>query len=425
MRRPTAADHVPTILQALLCASLLLQPVQCLRLPANLQAPDLAALVWIAIAAPWLHAQGRARSLPLLGPFLLLSAASAVAAACSSDPVDSATSLLVEAWLYAWFAALTLALSASDGRARARILACWVAGALGNGVVCLTQFVRPDLQSSMSAALGAFGALDPFRPSGLFENCNSAAFFQLSALAPLAALRPRSAIALPCATVLLLSILATGSMGALLALATAATTALAAVLWIQRDAAAFAKHALAGIALGGIATAVAFAATLADPAFAERVDYVLTGRGEGSAQSRMELWTRGVELLHERFLPFGIGPDRFKALAGFGMHNDALATAVERGMLGVAAVATFALAALLAAVRVAANGAVARDRAAVVPIAALAACAALSTTHEILHQRPLWLLLALLCAMDQRRCPRTSCSTDAMTCSTSASSIRE
>lgn len=416
---------VPTILLSLLCASLLLQPLQCLRLPANLQAPDLAALAWIALAAPWLLAAGRSRPVPLLGPFLLLLAASSVSAACSRDPVDSMTALAVETWLYGWFVALTFAFAASDERARRRILGSWVAAGVGNGLWILAQFARPDLQAAASAALGSFGSLDPFRPSGMFENCNSAAFFQLSALAPLATLRPRLRVTLPCGLALVLSILATGSMGALIGLAAAAAAALAGALFVQRDAATFARWTVVGAAVAAFVATVAAAATLADPEFAHRVDYVLTGRGEGSAQSRMGLWTRGVELLRKEFLPFGIGPDRFKAVAGFGMHNDALATAVERGVPGIAAAAVLAVATWRTAARVARRGAAARDQTALVPLAALAACVALSTTHEILHQRPLWLLLALVCAMDQRRCPFTSCSTAATTCSTSASSIRE
>ncbi len=416
---------VPSILQACLCASLLLQPVQCLRLPANLQAPDLAALAWIALSAPWLFAKGRAHALPLLGPFLLLLAASTLAAACSQDPGGSTMALLVEMWLYVWFASLSVALAAADDRTLKRALGCWLAAGVGNGVFILAQFARPDLQAATSAALGSLGSLDPFRPSGFFENCNSAAFFQLSALAPLAVLSTRASISLPCLVVLLLSLLATGSMGALSALAAAVLMALAALLALHRDASACLRLCLAGLACAAIATSLASAAVLADPEFADRVDYVLTGRSEGSAQSRMTLWSRAADLLQERFSPFGIGPDQFKSVAGFGVHNDALATVVERGLLGIAAAAILGIASLRAAVRVAARGAEGRHRPTIVPIAALAACAVLSMTHEVFHQRPLWLLLALAFALDQRRWPLTTCSTAATTCSTSASCMRE
>ncbi len=390
-----AIRRVPKLLLFLLCAALLLQPIQCLRLPANLQAPDLAGLAWIALALPWLRERARTLPLPLSTSFALVVAASAVAAALSDNPGDSATALAVELWLYAWFAALAVALASTTGRERGLLFASWIAAGVGNGLWILVQFVRPDLQAAASDALGSLGALDPFRPSGFFENCNSAAFFQLSALAPLAALRARRSVTLPCAAILVLSILGTGSMGALMALAAATATALLAVLVVQRDMAAFARasFALAGAAVA--TAALAMAAAVVDEGFAHRVDYVLTGRGEGSAQSRMTLWTKGVELLQEQFLPFGIGPDQFHHVAGFGMHNDSLSFAVERGMLGFAALVTFGLAAFRSAWLVARRGARERDRSAVAPLAALAACCALSMTHEIFHQRPLWLLLAL------------------------------
>ena len=43
---------MPKILLLFLCGVLLLQPIQCLRLPGNLQAPDLAGLAWLALALP-------------------------------------------------------------------------------------------------------------------------------------------------------------------------------------------------------------------------------------------------------------------------------------------------------------------------------------------------------------------------------------
>ena len=392
---PAPERRVPKILLLFLCGVLLLQPIQCLRLPGNLQAPDLAGLAWLALALPWLRERARTLPLPMFGPFAIVIAASAVAAAQSNRPGDSATALAVELWLYAWFAALACALAATKDRQRNLLLASWIAAGIGNGLWILVQFVRPELQATASDALGSLGALDPFRPSGFFENCNSAAFFQLSALAPLTALRARNAVTLPCAAVLVLSILGTGSMGALMALAAATATALLAVLVVQRDVAAFARATFALGASAAIVACLAAIAAVADADFAHRVEYVLTGRGEGSAQSRMTLWTKGVELLQEQFQPFGIGPDQFQHVAGFGMHNDSLSFAVERGMLGFVALLIFAVVAAHSAWIVARRGARERDRSAVAPLAALAACFALSMTHEIFHQRPLWLLLAL------------------------------
>ena len=420
---------------ALACAALLLQPVQCLKLPGNLQPPDLIGLLWLPFAWMRIATARAAPQLPLFGPFAWIGAASLAAAAMSADPIGGAVAVATECWLYAFFATLALTLAMASERERRAMLWSWAIAGLGNGMLILVQFVRPDAQASMSSALGSLGSLDPFRPSGLFENCNSAAFFQLSAIAPVAMLRLRPLVTAVCAFVLLLSMLGTGSMGAVLALTAGTFAGTIAVLVVQRDGRAFAR--IAGSILGAAAATAALAviATTIDEGFAQRVDYVLTGRGEGSAQSRMHLWTRGVELLQEQFLPLGIGPDRFKDVAGFGMHNDALSFAVERGAIGFLALIAFALVAFASAVSIARNGAPIRDRSAVVPIAALIACATLAQTHEIFHQRPLWLLLALqegarlrrgaTALQPQRRWLRTRCSTAAITWSTSASAIRE
>jgi O-antigen ligase len=420
---------------ALACAALLLQPVQCLKLPGNLQPPDLVGLLWLPFA--WMRiARARAApQLPLFGPFAWICAASLAAAAISADPIGGAIAVATECWLYAFFVTLALTIAMADERERRAVLWSWAIAGLGNGLLILLQFARPDAHASMSAALGSLGSLDPFRPSGLFENCNSAAFFQLSAIAPVAMLRLRPIATALCAFVLLLSMLGTGSMGAVLALSAGTLAGTLAVLVVQRDGRAFARIVASIVAAAAATAALAAIATAVDDGFAQRVDYVLTGRGEGSAQSRMHLWTRGVELLQEQFLPLGIGPDRFKDVAGFGMHNDALSFAVERGAIGFCALIAFALTAFLSALSVARNGAPSRDRSAVVPIAALIACATLAQTHEIFHQRPLWLLLALqegarlrvlATALEpQRRWLRTRCSTAPMTWSTSSSAIRE
>jgi O-antigen ligase len=420
---------------ALACAALLLQPVQCLKLPGNLQLPDLVGLLWLPFAWMRIVRARAAPQLPLFGPFAWICAASLAAAAISADPIGGAIAVATECWLYAFFATLAFTIAMADERERRAVLWSWAIAGIGNGMLILLQFARPDAQASMSAALGSLGSLDPFRPSGLFENCNSAAFFQLSAIAPVAMLRLRPITTALCAFVLLLSMLGTGSMGAVLALSAGTIAGTIAVLVVQRDGRAFGRIIASIVAAAAATVALATIAMALDDGFAQRVDYVLTGRGEGSAQSRMHLWTRGVELLQEQFLPLGIGPDRFKDVAGFGMHNDALSFAVERGAIGFCALVAFALAAFASALSVARNGAPSRDRSAVVPIAALIACATLAQTHEIFHQRPLWLLLALqegarlrvlaTATLPQRRWLRTRCSTAPMTWSTSSSAIRE
>jgi O-antigen ligase len=122
---------------------------------------------------------------------------------------------------------------------------------------------------------------------------------------------------------------------------------------------------------------------------------VLTGRSGYSAEGRFAIWSNATDLLLGDAPVTGLGPDVYRQLTGVELHNDFLSFAVERGPLGLLALLAFGVVAFARSLRLAHT---ARDRgmpSALVFPAALVGMATVALTHEIFHQRPLWVVLAL------------------------------
>jgi O-antigen ligase len=131
------------------------------------------------------------------------------------------------------------------------------------------------------------------------------------------------------------------------------------------------------------------------------------GRSSRSASARESLFALQYELFRDGNLR-GIGPSATRQVLGARRastvkqaHNDYLATLVERGPLGIVA-----LLALMGAVAVRTISAqrLSAPWASVIPNPAALAAAAVgfsltAVTHEILHYRHLWALLAVIAAL--------------------------
>ena len=135
--------------------------------------------------------------------------------------------------------------------------------------------------------------------------------------------------------------------------------------------------------------------------------WVFYGRSEQSAESRFQVWERGAERLFSEAPVFGVGPDMSKQLFGREMHNDLLSFAVERAMPGTAGLLLFVAMAAVQSIRLARLRAAHGDRMAIAFPATLAALAVHAQFHEVFHQRPVWLLLALQQAFYVRACAAT------------------
>lgn len=373
---------------------LLVLPVQCLVLPLNMAAIDLASFAVLPLCWIWFGRGQVAVQLPFLPAFLLILSATAAASLVSLDPADSATVLIKETYLFVWFATIATALAAFGERHRRLFLCGWLIAALGNGALILAQFAHPPLLATMNALLAGNGNLDPYRPSGLFENCNSAALFQVSAFAPLLALRWPARRTVPVLLTLLAMMLGTGSMGALLAFAAGAATLMVCLL-LRREWALAARITAIALLAGAAFAFLLTALVAAMPSLAERVEYVMTGRSGYSAESRFGIWTRGADAVLGDWSWLGVGPDMWKRIDGHELHNDGLSFAIERGVLALLGLLTLTGMAMRDAALLVRRG----DAAWLGVPAALVAVATMSLTHEVFHQRPLWLLLALLVAL--------------------------
>ena len=179
------ASRVETAVLLAAAALLLLQPVQFLHLPLNLEPADLAALALLGVTACWLASRRLSLRLPWLLPMLCLLLVSALSVLISPRPVAGMIAVCTEAYLFVLCAALAAVFAMAHECALRRLLWCWLVAALANGALILVQFVEPAALAAMNNAVAGIGAFDPYRPSGLFENCNTAALFQLAAFVPL------------------------------------------------------------------------------------------------------------------------------------------------------------------------------------------------------------------------------------------------
>lgn len=374
----------------------LLLPVQFVYLPLRMSAADVWAvatmpLLWVALAR--LRQTVR---LPYLAALLFVLAATLLASLLSADPVGGLAVALKETYLYAWMVTMAAVFALGGPRTPRRLLQAWYAGVAVNGALILAQFVHPPLQQQMNAAVGALGGtLDPYRPSGLMANTNAAAVFQLMGFVPLVALRLPPRTLVPLGLFTLASIVATGSMGAMLAWAAGLACALALLAVYARDLSSASSLVLRSTLVAAVVAAAVLVFTSDVSEIEARLQSVFLDRGERSAHTRFGIWDRGVRILQEEVPVGGIGPGRFRELEGDEMHNDLLSFAVERGVLGLLGLCVIGALVVGRAMRTFRADPSPDGRWRVVFPAAVVALLAESQTHEVFHVREAWLVLAL------------------------------
>jgi hypothetical protein len=384
-----------SLVTAAIAALLLLLPVQFLRLPLNMSVPD----AWAALALPlcWVFLVRARRPVPLpyLPAFWLIVLASGLATLFAADPGRGLAVILKEVYLYLWCVTLAAVFASALPGALRTILNAWLIAALGNGALILVQLVFPALLTAMNSAVAGFGAFDPHRPSGLLANSNAAALFQLMGFVPLVVLRPPPRRIVLVGALLLATIAGTGSMGAVVAAACGVAAGLAALAIVFRDGYAVLRFTAAATVCAALLGGLLWFAVSESPAIENRLTALLQSRQERSAQSRFAIWDRGVGLILADAPLTGVGPDMFKVLDGRELHNDFLAFAAERGVLGALGLLALGALALARALRLLQLGSSIGDRSLIVFPAALIAVLAHAQTHEVFHLREVWLLLAL------------------------------
>lgn len=368
--------------------------------PVNTAPADLVLGAGILMVAVWAGTTRARVHVPYVVPVGGLAVAGLVAALAGEAPIPGGSAVLQEVFLLGWCAAVTSV--CRTPRALQSVVRAWCLSATAWAVllVVVTVSGRPALA----------GVIDGRRAGLWFDHPNMAGnYFVIAFFVVLAARYPRQPMARALAVaVLLVAVLLTGSNTALLGVPVGGlvivflrvrsrggpVTALAVVLCL--------------ILAGGAAWAVVAEPTVARIQQSESsiVRYSVA-RTSRSASARESLFTSQYELFQDGNL-LGIGPAATRlALGETGAatakesHNDYLATLVERGPLGVVA-----LLVLMGAVGVRALSAqrLSPVYASVIPNAAALAAAAVvfavtALTHEVLHYRHLWTLLAVLAAL--------------------------
>jgi len=389
-----------------LLGMLVLLPLDFVKLPLNMIPVD----VWILMGLPifWLSfIRGKQIiSLSYAVPMWLIFVASFMSTFAAPAPRNSIIVVLKEGYAYVWFITLVAVLATLNARDLRRILIVWSGMVFLHGLVIVGQFLSPAFwQFTISLSLGHKSSeFDIYRPSGLFMNANSAAFFQLLGFVPLLLVSPSKKVAMILGLLLLPTMLLTGSMGAAVAFMAGLTVAIGAIVLSGRLVLIikiFVQLAITISLLGGLLYFI----VSHNERYQEHFEQIFLGRAERSSEGRFDLWQQGMDayLEHDVFL-WGIGPENFRVVGEKGkqLHNDFLAFSVERGLLGTVGLVLFATLAVSRAAYmvVICNKYPHRARLVVVVfLGAIIAAIVESLTHQTFHFRELWVVLALQEAM--------------------------
>ena len=208
-------------------------------------------------------------------------------------------------------------------------------------------------------------------------------------------------IGIPLGMLLLLSILASGSMAAVLAVLTGLMVAVIAVLVAGRHLASLARTSVPLVIAVALLGGLFYAVTSQYEELQVRFDNIFLGRAGRSSSGRANLWQRGTQVLLEGSVPIvGIGPENFRVVDAGGkqLHNDLLAFTVERGGLGMLGLVLFGATTVGRAATLLRLHSQHPDRVHLVVVVFLAAAVAAIVellTHQTFHYHVLWLFLAM------------------------------
>jgi O-antigen ligase/polysaccharide polymerase Wzy-like membrane protein len=406
----------------LLCATVALLPLLVPRGPGNSAPADLFAAGFVVLTLLALLQRGRRLEVPAPFALVLVLAGSLLGLALGGPSATGWLTLAVDLYLALLLVAIVNHLR-GDERALRLVLAVWTAAALAWAalLVCAHYRIMPaELARSLQVPVGTNRAAGPAR-----DNPNLAgSYLMVSFFVLLASGWPRRGPLRPARLLagglLLLALFATGSLGGLLGLV-AGCLALAVGAYLRGGRGRREVQALAGAALlaGALAMAtllvvvglprdgLAEVRTVSERAKGGVLQQTV-GRAGESLAGRIELWSAAIARAGPRAL-VGVGPGEAKAelrittgsrardgtLELKSLHNDYLAFAVERGLLGLAGLLALYAAMLRRGLRLVVAGpwrgvGVAGLGAAVVGTAAD------SLFHEVLHFRHAIVLFALV-----------------------------
>lgn len=415
---PPAETEKSTIFKQVLMiwmlGTVILLPMNIINLPLNMALAD----YWIIIGLPvvWLFViKGHYPiSLSYVIAIWIILFGSLASTLSAVKPSNSIIVILKEIYIFIWFVSLTGILSKLNTRDFHRLMTVWTGVVLLHGVLIIAQFLSPSLWRTISGFTRISVNYEFYRPSGLFicdtAGCaNKAAYYQLLGFVPLmlAGFTKRNTVIL--GIVLFLSILATGSMGATTAFLVGLTITGTALAVIKKRLGLLIKYLLRLIIAISFLAGVFFIILSQNQQYQEHFQSIIVGRAGRSSEGRFALWTRGFNVFTDRPISmWGIGPENFRVVdwQGKQLHNDFLAFLVERGVLSTLGLIGIAIIAFTRAVNLLLLNLKSSRSAQLVEIIFLAMIISTlveSLTHQIFHDRELWLVLALQEAMLYKR----------------------
>lgn len=372
---------------------------QFLALPQNLGLVDFWNMLFLPVCWWYLTRIHQTIKFPLALGMWLIFLGSLIATLFALSPYASIIVIAKEIYLYVWFVTVTVVLASLETKIVRRVLLAWTAVAVLHGILLVAEFVFPNFYWFMLSVLRTIGNVDSRyvgRVGGLFEDPVWAALFQLMGFVPLLLAGLRREWSLLLGMILLLSILATASLGALSALVGASAVAVF-VLLLMGGHMKF---------LVWLATVLAVAAGLfliilsQSPDLRASLEHLTTDRAAHTADERLGLWSGGTEALFSPKSILGVGPNNYRDfLENKTLHNDILEFGVERGLIGLLGLILLTGEAWYNAVKVLLNEIKSGDSArpsGVIFLAMLFAVLLESNAHQIFHFRTVWLGLAVL-----------------------------
>lgn len=384
-----------------------LMPVQMINLPSQMDVVDfwMLALLIIFWSAFLFGRQAffRLSTGYWVGIWLILFASIASTFA-AVDRIGSGVVVFKEVYLFVCFITLTTLLTRIRTSEFRLVMWVWLATTVLHGTLILAEFVFPELFRFISGTFGHSVSYDTYRPSGLYisskaGNANKAAVFQLLGFVPLVLARPSRFVSTALGILLLLSILATGSMGTTLAFAIGCFAAILAIVVTGKHFVLMMKLAVRSAIAVAVLVAILFVVVRENPAYQSRFESIIVGRASKSSEGRFTLWQRGLETLQASDnLVFGIGPENFRDVDFLEkqLHNELLAFAVERGLLGALGLVLLAVVAVSRSVLLLRIGCSNPDvgLSSVVFLGVFASVLFVSLTHQVFHAREIWFVLA-------------------------------
>jgi len=293
-----------------LLGMVILSVEQFLALPQNLTSGDIWNVLFLPVCWWYLVRSRQAIRFPFaLGMWLILLG-SFLATFFSYNPLISIIFIIKEVYLFVWFVTVTAVFTSLESGLMRRILLVWTTVAVLHGVLLVAEFVSPNFYQFVISVLGSIGNVDKRylgRVAGLFENPVWAALFQLMGFVPLLLVGLRRELSLLLGMTLLLSILATASLGALSSLLGALVVALFILLLMG-------GHLKFLVWLATVVTIMAglfLFAISQSPDVLASLEHLTTDRAAHTAEERLFLWGGGTEVLFSPQSIMGVGPSNY------------------------------------------------------------------------------------------------------------------